>query len=210
MTALLRCTDLAAHYGGRTIFTAASLSLGAGAYALQGANGSGKSTLLRLLAGARQPTRGTVLIAGTDLDLKAEAARLLLSYVPDESPVYPFMTGREFLQFVAAAKRTTLGRAVQGLVSDFVLQPHLDTRFDAMSLGTQKKLLLAAAWIGEPRVMLMDEPSNGLDQATRDILAESLRATASTATVLYATHDADFIAATGASVITMNQIVAPA
>jgi len=88
------------------------------------------------------------------------------------------------------------------------LGPHLNMRFDSMSLGTQKKLLLRAAFIGSPLVMLMDEPSNGLDAAARHAFFDSLRTAAQEAVVLCATHDAAMVEETGASVLTMQQIVA--
>ena len=204
--ALLRFKDLAVSYAGREVFGAASLALGAGAYALQGANGSGKSTLLRLLAGAQPPDSGDVWIDGISLAGSPEAARRRLSYVPDESSIYPFMTGWNFLRFVAAAKRAPLEPTAERLAGALGIAPHLESRFDAMSLGTQKKLLLCAAWIGEARVVLMDEPSNGLDEAAREALVTELCARSADNTVLFATHDTDFVAATGASIIMIDEI----
>jgi ABC-type multidrug transport system ATPase subunit len=206
---LLRGERLAASYAGRPVFAAANLALAAGVHALQGANGSGKSTLLRLLAGAQPADAGEILIDDIALERAPEAARRRLSYVPDQSPVYPFLTGREFLRFVAAAKRAGLDGAAGELAAGLGVPPHLDTRFDAMSLGTQKKLLLVAAWIGEPRVVLLDEPSNGLDQAARDCLAAWLRHRNAGAVIFYASHDADFVAATGASIVSMDDVLAP-
>src|SRR5690606_6030036 len=95
-----------------------------------------------------------------------------LGFAPAESPLHPFMTGEELLNLVAAAKRTGIDALVEGLVGDFRLRPHLGKRFDAMSLGTQKKIMLCAAWIGAPKVVILDEPSNGLDPVSRDRLVE--------------------------------------
>lgn len=134
--AILRFERLAASYGRRVVFTSASLALAAGVYALQGTNGSGKSTLLRLLAGAQPADKGEVWIDGASLTRSPRTTRQLLSYMPDESPIYPFMTGRELLQFVATVKKADASAAISDLIDDFGLLPHLDTRFDAMSLGT--------------------------------------------------------------------------
>ncbi|HEX4077671.1 MAG TPA: ABC transporter ATP-binding protein [Rhizomicrobium sp.] len=203
---LLRFDGLAASYGRHRIFRSASLALAAGVYALKGPNGIGKSTLLRLLAGAQPADAGEVWIDGISVMRASEEAKRHLSYVPDESPIYPFMTGNELLQFVASIKRTRIDGNVQALIAEFELSAQLDTRFDSLSSGTQKKMMLCAAWIGAPRVLLLDEPSNGLDEAARAALARLLGKWARHGTVLFAAHDADFVATTEASVIAMQDI----
>jgi ABC-type multidrug transport system ATPase subunit len=207
---VLRCEGLSASYGAHPVLTSASLSLPEGLFALQGANGIGKSTLLRLLAGAQPADGGEVWIDGISLMRSPLAARRRLSYVPDDSPVYPFMTGIELLRFVALAKRNTLDAVIGQMVREFDLSSQLDVRFDAMSLGTRKKVLLCAAWIGTPRVILMDEPSNGLDRQSRDHLIERLCSWGNNGTVLFATHDTNMVVTTNASVVTLylNQRVA--
>lgn len=204
----LRCEDLAASYGGRTVFRSVNIALGAGLYALQGANGIGKSTLLRLLAGARQPDRGEVWICDASLTRQPRAARQLLSFVPDESPLYPFMTGRDLLRFLASVKQADLGESIAGIIADFGLAPHLDIRFDTMSLGTQKKMLVCASFIGAPRVVLADEPSNGLDRASRERLIRLWREPRMPMTVLFTSHDATFIDELGATQIAMEELLA--
>jgi len=209
MTALLlEAREVAAAYDGRTVFAGLSLQLGAGLCALQGANGSGKSTLLRVLAGAHAPAAGEVVVAGKNLAGAPEAAKRQLAYVPDESPIYPFMTGRDLLAFVAAVKRVPLDDAVDSAIAGLGLLGQMETRFDALSFGTQKKLLLAAAIIGAPRLLLLDEPSNGLDAAARQWLVGALQQMGRQAAVLWATHDDALIAETGAQVVTMADLAA--
>jgi ABC-type multidrug transport system ATPase subunit len=204
---VLRSENLSTSYEGRSVFRGATLALGEGAYALQGSNGIGKSTLLRLLAGAQPPDAGDIWIDGANLITEPFTARQHLSYVPDETPIYPFMTGKELLDFVALTKRTAIGSDAQRCVEAFDLGTQLDLRFDAMSLGTQKKMLLSAAWIGAPRVILMDEPSNGLDRSSRTHLAGAIHDWASRGTILFASHDSDFIASTRASIIGMESVI---
>jgi len=204
----LRAEGLAASYAGRAIFDGASFSLGIGLYALQGINGSGKSTLLRLLAGAQGPDVGDIWIDKVSLRREPQLAKTRLSYVPDDCPIYPFMTGRQFLRFVAASKSTLPPAWGDDLIAALGLETHLDARFDAMSFGIQKKMLLRAAFIGSPRVILMDEPSNGLDAAARAGLFDRLRVEAQSAVVLCATHDEAMVADTGSTVVTMTQIAA--
>jgi heme-transporting ATPase len=207
---VLAARNLAAAYADRTVFAGLDLDLDPGASALTGRNGSGKSTLLRLLAGAQRPMADSIAIEGHDLVRDPLAARRLLSYVPDETPAYPFMTGAEFLHLVTSAKGAGPDAVVDGLLDVFGLAPHLDTRTDAMSLGTQKKLLLAAGWIGRPRVILLDEPSNALDAVARAALIARIHADAARAVILFASHDADFVAATGAAIMPPETLAAAA
>ncbi len=207
---MLRFEGLCKTYGQRAIFHNARLSLNSGVYALQGPNGIGKSTLLGLLANALPADEGEVWIDEISMTRAPIAARQQLSYVPDECPAYPFMTGRELLEFVATAKKTLLGSDVLAVVHGFGLYVHLNTRFKAMSLGTQKKFMLSAAWIGDPRVLLLDEPSNGLDMGARRYLADLIRYKGQRDCVVFTTHDMDFVSASAASVLHMEQILSGA
>ena len=206
---MLRCEGLSKSYNGRTIIHRASLDLGPGAYALQGPNGIGKSTLLRLLAGAEPAEAGEIWIGGISLMQAPLMARRHLSYAPDESPIYPFMTGRELLEFVARSKQVPVGPDILALADAFALDAHLDKRFSVMSLSTQKKFMLCAAWLGEPRALLLDEPSNALDISARALLARLIKDWSTRSTLLFTTHDVDFVAATGASIITTNEVLSP-
>ncbi len=207
---MLRFEGLCKTYGQRAIFHNARLNLSTGVYALQGPNGIGKSTLLSLLASALPADEGEIWIDEISMTQAPLAARQRLSYVPDESPIYPFMTGRELLDFVAMAKKTPVGSDILALVHGFDLNMHLNTRFKAMSLGTQKKFLLCAAWIGDPRVLLLDEPSNGLDMNARRYLADLIQDKGQRDCIVFTTHDADFVSATAATILNMAQMVSPA
>jgi heme-transporting ATPase len=205
---MLRFTDVTKAFGWHLVFGGIGDDLAPGVYALQGANGSGKSTLLGILSGAIAPDAGDVWIDGINLNTDPLAARQRLSYAPDESPIYPFMGGRDLLDFVAMAKKTKVDSAMLDLAAQFGLGPYMQTRFGAMSLGTQKKFLLCAAWIGEPRVMLLDEPSNGLDARTRELLAQRIRARGPQSLTLFASHDTGFVEACGATVLQMDRFMA--
>jgi ABC-2 type transport system ATP-binding protein len=204
---ILACEGLGASYDGREVFHSLNCAFAPGVHALRGTNGIGKSTLLRLLAGAQPADAGRVWIDGIDLMQRPESAKRRLSYVPDESPIYPFMTGEELLLFVAAAKRTRIDATVDDLIGMFDLARDLRTRFDAMSLGTRKKMMLCAAWIGAPRVLLLDEPSNGLDLASRDHFIRLLRHWGRENAILFSAHDEELVSACGAAVIEMRSLL---
>ena len=205
--AVLACEGLSASYEAHEVFRSLDCAFATGVHALRGTNGIGKSTLLRVLAGAQPADAGRVWIDRIDLMQAPEDAKGRLSYVPDESPIYPFMTGEELLHFIAAVKRTRIDAAVDSLIRAFDLTRHLHTRFDAMSLGTRKKMMLCAAWIGAPSVLLLDEPSNGLDLASRDHLIRLLRHWGRESAILFSAHDEEFVSACGATVIDMRSLL---
>lgn len=206
MNFMLQCNGIAKAYGSRRIFENLNYRLPAGVYALQGPNGIGKSTFLSVLSGAIEADAGEILIDGVSMRAAPLEVRQWLSYVPDESPIYPFMTGMDLLEFVAAAKKTNVDTALLRIVEHFGLAPHLDSRFAVMSLGTQKKFMLCTAWIGEPKAIFMDEPSNSLDQAARELLARLIRER--DRLVLFSSHDAEFVAACNAQVLQIERIFA--
>jgi len=115
------------------------------------------------------------------------------------------MTGQEFLELAARARKTSPGADITSLVGGFRIDSHLDTRLSAISLGTQKKFPITAAWVGDPRVLFMDEPGAGLDAQAREFLVDRCRRHGSCSTILFTAHDVDFVAAAGAQVITMDQ-----
>lgn len=205
---MLRFEGVTKTFGWRQVFKDLRHEFEPGVHALQGPNGIGKSTLLAILAGAMEPDSGDIWIDGFHLRSQPLAARKRLSYVPDESPIYPFMTGSDLLDFVAMAKNVPLGQDILSRAKAFGLGSYLQARFSTMSLGTQKKCMLAAAWIGEPRVMLLDEPSNGLDAHARELLAHDLREQGREHLVLLSTHDMGFVASCGAAVFTMDVLQA--
>ncbi len=204
---LLQCQNISVSFGARRVFSSVNLSLAAGAYALRGPNGIGKSTLLKVISGAQIPDSGQVWLDGKSMAQSPLEAKRSLSYVPDESFAYPFMTGQDLLDLVSSSKKAPIDEAIQQIVKDFKIQRQLPVRFDAMSLGTQKKVMICAGFIGTPCVILMDEPSNGLDVGSRLRLEERVRAYAEENLILISTHDDEFAKATEARPILMEDLV---
>jgi ABC-type multidrug transport system ATPase subunit len=205
---VLRFDDVSKSYGSQPVLQGRTGRFAPGAYALRGPNGIGKSTLLRVLAGVDEADGGEIVIDGHSLAAQPAAAKARLAYAPDECPAYPFVTGRELLAFVAWAKHCPVSDDVLDIVERFGLGRHLDTRCGAMSLGTQKKLMLAAGWIGDPAVLLLDEPSNGLDADARAVLAALLAARRTTSVVFMSTHDRAFADAVGAAAVEFETLTA--
>ena len=137
-------------------------------FGLLGANGAGKSTLLKCALGLVQPTAGAVHVDGLDVRREPLEARRRIGYLPEELRLYDRLTGWEYLEFVCGLKQVECDGAVE---EDFRYFGLLDRRHELIgeySLGMRKKVGILAALVGSPRLLLLDEPLNGLD-------AESMR-----------------------------------
>lgn len=195
----LQANTLGKSYDGHVVFCDLSFSLSAGVASLEGVNGCGKSTLLKVLCGAEALNSGEVLHRGVSLVEEGKEARRQIAYVPDKSPVYPFIRGAEFIRLVDDLKgdHSDAGYADE-LIGRFGLTEHADSRFQNMSLGTQRKFFLVAALMGRPKSLFMDEPTNGLDAASRQVLLQILREECEDCLVLFSSHDKAFIEEIGA------------
>lgn len=150
-------------YGEVRAVAGVSLSVAAGeVYSLVGANGAGKSTLFRMVVGLTEPDGGSVRVCGEDMVRKPLAAKRRLGYLPEELYFYQRLTGREYLELVAGLKGAD-GGAAEREAEFFELKAVRDKWVGGYSLGMRKKLGLAAAFIGDPRALVLDEPLNGLD-----------------------------------------------
>lgn len=201
---LLAIDGLSMRFGARPLFDGLNFSSGPGAVALVGPNGTGKSTLLTLLAGIATPQAGSIRIAGHALAGAQRQAKARLAYVPDESVAYEFMTGAEFLAMVDALRGTRDAPRATPLLAGLGLDAHTDKRFGAMSLGTRKKFMLAAGLMGDAAVVLMDEPTNGIDAAAKAWLADLIRQQAASRLLLFSTHDQALIDATDARLLRLG------
>lgn len=188
-TTMLRFENLSKRYGERVIFQGLHHVSGAGCVALCDENGSGKSTLLDILAGAIDADEGEVWINGHSLRSAPLEAKSALAYVPDDCLAYPFQTGRAFLDLVASTRKTAVDARTLDLADRFGLTPHLEKRFEQMSLGTRKKFFLTATTLGKPAVVIADEPVSGLDAAARAVLIDLFRNLAKESAVFFSSHD---------------------
>ncbi len=177
-------------YDGRPAVVEVDLALGAGErVALVGHNGAGKSTLIKLMLGLIRPTAGSVRVLGHDpADPSAIRARAQLGYLPETAALQPTMTGAELLAFYARLKRRPVSdnRAILERVG---IADAAQRRIATYSKGMRQRLALAQALIGQPRVLLLDEPTTGLDPALRQTLYDIIRQLSRDgATVLVSSH----------------------
>ena len=150
-------------YGDLTAVDNVSLAIRAGeVYSLVGANGAGKSTLIRMIIGITEPDSGKRFVCGEDLAHGSPEAKRHLGYLPEELTLYEQLTGIEYLHLVAGLKEADPSRIPEE-IDFFELKLVYQKLVGGYSLGMRKKLGLAAAMLGEPKVLVLDEPLNGLD-----------------------------------------------
>jgi ABC-2 type transport system ATP-binding protein len=168
---LIEAHDLRKAFGDVVAVDGISLTVGEGeVYALVGPDGAGKTTTMRLLCGALRSDEGRVTILGHDLNQQTEQARSFIGYLPQRFSLYGELTALENLRFFAEvrglAARDWAPRAKE--ILEFVgLLEFADRRAEALSGGMRQKLGLAAALVHRPRVLLLDEPTGGVDAVTR-------------------------------------------
>jgi ABC-2 type transport system ATP-binding protein len=159
---------------------------------LLGANGAGKTTTLEMLATLLAPSRGTARVAGHDVTADLMAVRRHLGYVPEHGAVYEGLTAREYLELAATLHDLPVeqGRARAGrLLAHFDLEDALDRRLAGFSKGMRRKVLVIAALLHDPPVLLLDEPMDGLDVPSQRLLGDLLRELAAGGkTVVYSSH----------------------
>ena len=194
---VLSLDRVAAGYGRHAVLSELSLSVRAGqALALLGPNGAGKSTAARIACGLMRPRAGQVRVLGLD-PARDAGARRRIGLAPQETALLPGLTVRETLSVFAAAAGATGAerRARVDLALDLaVCAERADQRIEALSGGWRRRANLAAAMVGAPALLVLDEPTEGVDAATRMSIAQGVRRLLDQgAACLIISHDADFV-----------------
>jgi ABC-type multidrug transport system ATPase subunit len=205
-TEILRVERLAVKRGGRTIVSDLALTVSAGEIVgIVGKNGCGKSTLLMSIAGVLAPNDGRITIGGANVwgsTADRTRARTQLGFVPEAADPPGFLLAGE-LWALCAASRGTRPPSTE-LVDALGLEELRDVALDRMSLGQRRRACLAAALLGPPQLLVLDEPDNGLDVRRLDSLATLLKSHATTGhAALIATHDAALLEQLGARVVSL-------
>jgi ABC-2 type transport system ATP-binding protein len=156
-----------------------SFSLGAGqVLGCLGPNGSGKSTTVKMLTGLLEPTRGEVLFQGQNIHVDLRGYRRRLGYVPEEPHLYPYLSGQEYLELVGTLReipRKQLAERIFSLLTLFALHPSRNAALGSYSKGMRQRILLIAALLGNPDILILDEPLSGLDVTSALILKSLVR-----------------------------------
>ncbi|WP_298871367.1 ABC transporter ATP-binding protein [uncultured Bradyrhizobium sp.] len=206
MTSTVHVTDVAKDYGGLKAVCGVSFELRQGELvALIGHNGAGKTTLMKLMLGLIRPTSGSIEVLGDNPAAGQFAGRRQLGYLPENVSFDAALTGRETLAFYARLKRETVASALK-LLDAVGLGDASRRRVGTYSKGMRQRLGLAQALIGHPRVLLLDEPTTGLDPELRQTFYEIIqRLAAEGTTVLLSSHALTELEERAGRVIIMNR-----
>ena len=193
LEALIETRDLIKRYGDKVAVNNVNFNVyGGEVFGFLGPNGAGKTTTLKMIVGLLQPTSGAVKVAGYDIQTQPILAKASCGYVPDTPNLYAKLTGRELLRFVGDLynlDRTQATHRIDELLRMFDLAGTADDTVDSYSHGMQQKASLAAALMHDPRVLVLDEPTVGLDPKSARLIKDILRQLADRgAAVMLSTH----------------------
>jgi ABC-2 type transport system ATP-binding protein len=192
-TPLIETSNLAKRFGEKLAVQDVSFQVHAGEiFGFLGPNGAGKTTTIKMIVGLLQPSAGRVTVSGYDVAQQSLQAKAATGYVPDEPNLYPKLSGRELLGFVGdlyGVPKEQVRRRSEELLRLFDLAEAADDTIDSYSHGMQQKTALAAALVHDPRVLVLDEPTVGLDPKSARLIKDILRQLAERgAAVFLSTH----------------------
>lgn len=188
---MLDLKDISKNYRGKKALDQVSLSLTEGIYGLLGPNGAGKSTLMNIITGNVDPDAGAVLWEGTEIRALGATYRSILGYAPQQQGLYDTFSGRRFLSYMATLKgisRKEMNDEIERVLSYVNLSDMADRLIGTYSGGMKQRILIAQAILGDPKLIVMDEPTAGLDPKERVRIREKIAAIAGDKIILVSTH----------------------
>jgi ABC-2 type transport system ATP-binding protein len=213
---LLRVEGVRRAFGGRVAVDGVSFSLAAGeTVAFLGPNGAGKSTTLRMAAGVLEPDAGDVWVSGASMATRRAEAQARLGYLPEGAPLYGDLTVSAFLGFLARAHGLAgpAGRAaVERAAGEASVLEVMSRTIETLSKGYRRRVALAGAILHDPPVLILDEPTDGLDPNQKQVMREMIARMRPKKAILISTHQLDEAEAmcNRAVVIRAGRIVADA
>lgn len=204
----LELNELTKRYGAKTALDQVSLRLEQGVYGLLGPNGAGKSTLMNILSGNLSADSGSVTYGGVDIAKLGRDYRAVLGFMPQQLGLYQQFTGFRFLSYIAALKGMDRRRAAQEIeeIAALVnLSDVLHRRVGAYSGGMKQRLLIAQAVLNSPEILILDEPTAGLDPKERIRIRNLISEVSSDKIVLLATHVVSDVESIGREVILLKK-----
>ena len=174
-----------------------------------GPNGSGKSTTVKMITGLLEPSEGHILFDGRDIQHHLIEFRKRLGYVPEEPYLYPYMSGREYLQLVGRLRsipQPVVDRKVDDLLALFGLERHRHAAISSYSKGMKQKILITAALLHNPDLLIFDEPLSGLDVTSMLVFRSVVQALGRAGKmILYSSHVLEVVEKVCSSVIILHR-----
>lgn len=214
MDEMIAIRKLTKRFGAITAVDDVSFVVGRGeVLGFLGPNGAGKSTTMKMLAGFLAPTSGSAAVCGFDVQERPIEAKSQLGYLPEGAPAYPDMTPRGFLAFVAAVRGfdgAERGRRIDAAVERANLQDVLEQPIDTLSKGFKRRVGLAQALLHDPKVLVLDEPTDGLDPNQKYEVRRLIEGMAADKAIIVSTHILEEVEAvcTRAIIIAGGRVVA--
>jgi ABC-2 type transport system ATP-binding protein len=189
---MIEIRELTKSYGPHTVVDRLSFDCKAGeVLGFLGPNGAGKSTTMKMITGFVTPDSGTASVCGHDVGTDALEARRHLGYLPEGAPCYPEMTPRSFLDFIADVRGLTgekRRRRLDEVIAELHLGPVLDQSVETLSKGFKRRVGLAQAILHDPDVLILDEPTDGLDPNQKHEVRELIRSMSADKLIVISTH----------------------
>ena len=206
----LRAQRLSKHFSGVSVVKGVDFTIHPGeVVGYLGPNGSGKTTTARMLAGLLEPSSGHVEYGGFDIRIDLVAFRRELGYIPEEPYLYPFLSGSEYLYLIGRLREIPEGllkTKIDGFLELFGLTAAADQAIASYSKGMRQKIVISAALLHDPSVVLFDEPETGLDVATTLMLRHLVRTLAARGkSILYSSHILEVVERVCDKVIVLHQ-----
>ena len=174
-----------------------------------GPNGSGKSTTLKMITGLMEPSDGEILFRGEPIDRDRIAHKQRLGYVPEEPQLYPHLTGAEYLEMVGQLRglpEQLLAEKIDGFLQLLSLYEDRYVALSSYSKGMRQKVLLAAALLHNPELVLLDEPFSGLDVTSALVLRDLIRELAARGkVVLFSSHDLETVERVSSHIVILHK-----
>ena len=187
----LQLRNLSKQYGTKCAVDNVNAKLEPGVYGLLGANGAGKTTLMRMICGVLKPTSGDIRLNGKTINELGEQYYTHLGYMPQDFGFYPDFTAREFMLYMAAVKgldKRVAKTRTQDLLHMVNLDDVADKKIKSYSGGMKQRVLLAQALLGDPKILILDEPTAGLDPKERIGIRNYIAELSRDKIILFATH----------------------
>ncbi|XSG77288.1 ABC transporter ATP-binding protein [Herpetosiphon llansteffanensis] len=187
----IQIRHLVKQYGSYHALDDSSLSIGAGMFGLLGPNGAGKTTLMRILTTQLVPTSGDILVGGVDIEREPSAIRQQLGYLPQEFGFYQSLRAFAMLDYIAAMKnipRAQRNQEIERVLHEVNLTSEAKRKLNGYSGGMKQRLGIAQALLGNPQLLVVDEPTVGLDPEERIRFRNVLARIAGQRTVVLSTH----------------------